>query len=257
MRKANISFFVICVVFSVTFAQTSNPTARKFDEFGDILASDLIARLDNFAVTLSNEPSSKAFLMVYRTRRDLPGLSSRYAHRMRSYLVDTRGIPSERIIVVDGGVAPCLWQELWVVPAGSAPKPREDAYDNYLRPSPYKFDEHYYQTGKADPDEISYWRAAPENLIGYLEFFGETLLKNRKLIGYLVAFRDAATDHPNVTKRILQTERNFLIKEFRINPSRIKIIDGGPGEYRAVELWIAEAGDRPIFTSYRVVRFRE
>ena len=83
---------MICVVFSVAPAQTSNPTARKFDEFGDILASDLVARLDNFAVTLSNEPGSKAFLMVYRTRRDLPGLSSRYAHRMRSYLVDTRGI---------------------------------------------------------------------------------------------------------------------------------------------------------------------
>jgi len=154
-------------------------------------------------------------------------------------------------------VAPCLSQELWVVPPGSAPKPREDAYDNRLKATPYKFDEHYYQSGKSDPDEISYWRAPPENLIGYLETFGETLLKNPKLVAYLVAFRDAAKDHPNVTKRILQTERNFLIKEFRINPSRIKIIDGGPGERRTVELWIAEARDRPVITSYRVVHFRE
>ena len=180
---------------ATAFAQASNATARKFDEFGDIYASDLIARLDNLAIQLSNEPTTKAFLIVYRTRRDLPGLSNKYAHRMKSYLVDSRGVPSERVVIVDGGVASCLSQELWIVPPGAAPKPREDAYDNPYKPSVYKFDEHYYQIGN-DPAETSYWPTAPENLIGYLESFGETLLKDRKLVGPLRrVVREEVWDH--------------------------------------------------------------
>jgi hypothetical protein len=105
LLKLLITICLALQLSSSTDAQTSNSAARKFDEFGDIQASDLIARLDNLAVTLANEPNSKAFLIVYRTRRDLPGLSNRYAHRMKSYLVDTRGISPERVITVDGGIA--------------------------------------------------------------------------------------------------------------------------------------------------------
>jgi len=250
--KLLLLFCVASLASSLTLAQTSNATARKFDEFGDIQVSDLIARLDALAVVLSYEPSSKAFLIVYRTRRDLPGLSNRYAHQMKSYLT-AHGLPSERIVTVDGGVASSLWQELWVVPPNSAPKAREDAYDNSYQPSVYKFDDHYYQIGE-DPNDLSYWPVAPANLIGYLEAFGETLLKNPKLVGYLVAFRDAKRDNRQATKRMLRTERNFLIKEFHLEPSRIKSVDGGYRPARTMELWIAQPGYRPIITSYRVRR---
>jgi hypothetical protein len=253
LRKLLLLFCVASLASSLTVAQTSDATARKFDEFGDIQASDLIARLDNVAVVLSSQPSSKAFLIVYRTRRDLPGLSNRYAHRMKGYLTMTRRLPSERIVVVDGGVASCLWQEIWIVPPGAAPKPREDAYDNSYQPAVYKFDEHYYQIGN-DPDEISYWPVAPINLIGYLESFGETLMKDRKRIGYLVAFRDAKRDNRQATQRMLRTERNFLIKEFHIEPWRLKTVDGGYQPSRTMELWIAEPGYQPTITSYRIRR---
>jgi hypothetical protein len=252
VRKLLLVLCLALLANSLTLAQTSNAIARKFDEFGDIEASDLIARLDNLAVALSYEPSSKAFLIVYRAKRDLPGLSNRYVHRMRAYLTE-HGLPAERIVVVDGGVASTLWQELWIVPPSSAPKPREDAYDNSYKPSVYKFDEHYYQIGK-DSDELGYWPTAPANLIGYLESFGETLMKDRKLVGYLVAFRDRARDNRRVTQRMLRTERNFLIKEFRIEPWRLKTVDGGYRPSRTMELWIAQPGYRPIITSYRIGR---
>ena len=252
LRKLLLVFCVALLANSIAPAQTSNATARKFDEFGDIQASDLIARLDNLGVALSQEPNSKAFLIVYRTRRDLPGLSNRYAHRMKAYLTE-HGLPSERIVIVDGGVASCLWQELWIAPPNSAPKPREDAYDNSYQPPVYKFDDHNYQIGN-EPDDIGYWPLAPENLIGYLESFGETLLKDRKLVGYLVAFRDAAHDNPQTTQRMLRTERNFLIRKFHIEPSRLKTVDGGYRPSRTMELWIAQPGYRPIITSYRVRR---
>ena len=252
------SLLIVCTVMllsAVTSAQTSDQTARKFDEFGDIYASDLIARLDNFAIAIHQEPGSKAFLVVYRTRRDLPGLSNRYAHRMKAYLINSRGLPAQRVIIVDGGVANCLSQELWIAPLNSAPKPREDAYDNSYKPSLYKFDEHDYKIGKRDADWISYWPNAPENLIGYLESFGEMLLKDRKLIAYLVAFRGEG-DQRNVIQRMLQTERKFLLKEFGINPARIKTLDGGYRESPMMELWLARPGYRPVITSYRAGKAR-
>ncbi len=110
-------FLISAICFALqfllfAFAQAGEPTAQKFDEFGDIQASDLIARLDNLAIHLQNQPNAKTFLIVYCTRRDLPGLNNRYAHRMKSYLVDSRGILPERVITVDGGIADCLAQEL-------------------------------------------------------------------------------------------------------------------------------------------------
>jgi hypothetical protein len=250
--------FTICLALQLTSstdAQTSNSAARKFDEFGDIQASELIARLDNLAVTLANEPNSKAFVIVYRTKRDLPGLSNRYAHRMKSYLVDTRRISPERVVIVDGGIASCLTQELWVIPPGSAPKPREDAFDNSYKPSVYKFDEHYYHLGN-DPLDNSYWAIPPANLIGYLEAFGETLLKDRRLVGYLVAFRDIRRDNQRTPQLMLSKERDFLIKEFGIKRSQIIMVAGGYREWRTMELWIAQRGYRPIITSYRLARTR-
>ena len=248
--------FTACVALllsSFAKAQTSNSTARKFDEFGDILVSELIARLDNFGVALMNEPNAKAFVIVYRTRRDLPGLNSRYAHYMKSYLTQHR-VAAERVVIVDGGVASCLWQELWIVSPGSAPKPREDAFGNDYRPEVYKFDEHYYEFESDALAGNSYVPVPPENLTGYLEAYGETLLKDRKSTAYLISFWDAKRGKQSGAQRILTKERQFLIKEFRINPSRIKTMVGGPAANRKVELWIAHSGYHPVITSYGATR---
>jgi hypothetical protein len=237
-------------LWSLAFAQTNDQLARKFDEFADIQPSDLIARLDNIAIQLQNEPNTKAFLIVYRARRDLPGLSNRFAHRMKSYLVDSRGISPDRVITVDGGIASDLTQELWIVSPGGAPKPRPDAYFDSYQPSAYKFDEHHYSS-RREPDGISYWAEAPEYLLGYLEAFAHELQKNPRANGYLIAYK-ADRDRPLVSQIMLRKERNFLTKEFGIKPSRIKTIDGGYRAWRTMELWIAqEREDFPIITSYR------
>ena len=236
---------------SAVVAQTADSRARKFDEFGDIQASDLIARLDNLAIQLQNEPNSRGFLIVYRARRDMPGLSNRYAHRMKNYLVHTRGIASERVATVDGGIAGCLTQELWIVSPGGAPQPRPDAYFDTYQPSAYKFDEHSYSSPGA-PDEIVYWQEPPDELLGYLEAFAIELRKNPKFLGYLVAYRSAARDRAAVTQVMLRTERNFLVRKLGVKPSQIKSIDGGTREWRAMELWIAQTREAaPIITSYR------
>jgi hypothetical protein len=244
--------YLLLISAGATFSQT-DLLARKFDEFGDIQASDLIARLDNLAIQLQNEPNTKAFLIVYRTRRDLPGLSNRYAHRMKNYLVDSRGIAAERTITVDGGIADCLTQELWIAPPGTTPKPRSDAYLEFYRPDVFKFDEHPYAVRK--DVEVSYWQHPPKYLLGYLEAFALELQRNRSSIGYLVGYRGQGRDGPRLVQKILRTERLFLIREFGIRSNRLKPIVGGYREAQTVELWIGKkGGSGPIITSYRYPR---
>src|SRR6266850_139498 len=93
-RLLRFLFFSALVAGSVC-AQPKENTARKFDEFGDVQYSDLIARLDNFAIALQGEPNAKGFIVVYRSHRDLPGLSNRMAIRSRDYLVNSRGLSAE------------------------------------------------------------------------------------------------------------------------------------------------------------------
>ncbi len=234
---------LICLLLAYpALGQTKVEAARKFDEFGDIEASDLIARLDNLAVTLQNDPAMRAFLIVYRARRDLPGLSNRYAHRMKSYLVETRGLASERIMTVDGGVASCLTQELWVVPLGATPQPRADAYTASFAYAAYKFDEHYYAR-KSDPVEIGYWSLAPDNLNAYLEAFALALQKEPRAAAYLVAYTSAESDRTSFAGEMLRRERDFLIKHYGLEPSRIKTVNGGRRKWRIMELWIVPPGE--------------
>jgi hypothetical protein len=235
---------------SVAFAQTDDSRARKFDEFGDILASDLIARLDNLAIEVQNEATARAFLVVYRTRRDLPGLSNRYAHRMKSYMVNSRGVSPERVVTVDGGEASCLTQELWIVFPGGAPQPRPDAYDNSYKPSVYKFDEHHFSESDVD----GYWQEYP---LGALEAFAQELQKHPRANGYLIAYKALRANRSSLAKLTLTRERNFLVREFGIKRTRIKTIVGGYREWGTMELWIAqERGAVPIITSYRYSRRR-
>jgi len=234
---------VICLLLiHPALAQTKIPPAVKFDEFGDTEASDLIARLDNLAVGLQNEPAARGFLIVYRTRRDLPGLSNRYAHRMKGYLVESRGISPERLVAVDGGVASCLTQELWIVPVGATPQPRADAYSNSFAYAAYKFDEHFYAR-PSDPVDIGYWPLPPADLNAYLEAFALALQKEPRADAYLVAYTSAQLDRTTFAGEMLRRERDFLIKQYGIKPARIKTVYGGRRKWRAMELWIVPPGE--------------
>ena len=233
-----VTCFVLLVSVS-SFSQTADSAARKVDEFGDILASDLIARLDNLAIQLQNEPNAKAFVVVYRTGRDLPGISNRYAHRMEGYLVQSRGVAPERVVTVDGGEASCLTQELWIVPPDATPKARDDAYSRSYHSSVYKFDEFYY----GEKLGLYYWRDSFNDL---LEGFALELQRNPKATGYLVNYK------PGRSLRPLRSARDFLVKHYGIQPRRLKTIVGGYRERPTMELWIAQGkGAVPIVTSYR------
>ena len=98
--------------------------AREFDECNNCTFDDQKARLDNLAVELQNDPSTRGYVIAYGGRMSPLGQVEKLMSRAREYLVTQRGIDASRLVVVNGGFREDDSVELWVVPSGaSAPLP--------------------------------------------------------------------------------------------------------------------------------------
>jgi hypothetical protein len=124
MKHINCGFILITILLAA-HVQAASPIS-KFDQFGDINCEDEYARLDNFAIHLQNEPSAQGYIIFYGGRRfrgRLPrvGEAAARAGRLKPYLVNRRGIPAERVVVIDGGYQETFQIALWIVPLGATP----------------------------------------------------------------------------------------------------------------------------------------
>ena len=129
IKKLGVGALLALFAVSVSgWASTDLP--RKFDEFGDIKCEDEMARLDNLAVNLQSAPDSTSVIIFYGGRRfkgRLPqrGEAAARAARLKTYLVQRRGIPTDRVVLIDGGFAEEWHAEVWVIPAGATmPSPQ-------------------------------------------------------------------------------------------------------------------------------------
>lgn len=211
---------------------------EKFDEYGDLRHCDLTARLDNFAVTLQNTPTATGFVVSFDPLAKKYDYAGRHLKVARHYLVNSRGIDSARVVVVDGGSKhPTEGStELWVVPQGAEPPVAPPAEDKFADANfSGKFDT--YAT-----DEREY-RYLPEMgfsavEIGYWEF-ADKLKRQPDSIGYLVV-RESKDGVPGAWKRIARRDEQILRKHYGVEAARLKSINGGPsGEGRSeVEFWV-------------------
>lgn len=101
------------------------PEARKIDDFGDINCEDEMARLDNFAVQLNNEPGATGYVIfyggrLYNRRLARRGEGEARASRIKRYLTENRGIDAGRVVEVNGGYRESWSAELWIAPSGAA-----------------------------------------------------------------------------------------------------------------------------------------
>jgi hypothetical protein len=94
---------------------------RKFDEYYDIARNDEKARLDNYAIQLQSEPGSQGYIIVYPSRRAKSNDAQARAQRITDYLVNSRGIDANRVVITMGPQREDWLFELWVVPEGAPP----------------------------------------------------------------------------------------------------------------------------------------
>ena len=94
--------------------------AREFDECNNCTFDDQKARLDNLAVELQNDPTTRAYIIAYGGRMSPVGQVEKLMSRAREYMITQRGIDASRLVVVNGGYREEDSVELWIVPSGAA-----------------------------------------------------------------------------------------------------------------------------------------
>ena len=94
--------------------------AREYDECKNCTFDDQKARLDNLAVELQNDPTTRAYIIAYGGRMSPVGQVEKLMSRAREYIVTQRGISASRLTVVNGGYREDDSVELWIVPSGAA-----------------------------------------------------------------------------------------------------------------------------------------
>jgi hypothetical protein len=113
--------------------------SSEFDECNNCTFDDQKARLDNLAVELQNDPSTRAYIIAYGGRVSPLGQVEVLMSRAREYLVSQRGIDASRLVVMNGGFREEDSVELWIVPSGAKPPvatPTVKAGD--LKPTPVR-----------------------------------------------------------------------------------------------------------------------
>lgn len=149
MSRLVKSIVLVALLSTGVFVNASAPDSpnRKFDEFGDIRCEDEMARLDNLAIQLQNEPRSRAAIIFFAGKMSgdkLPkrGEAEARVERIRSYLTKRRGIPAASIVVMNGGYDTNYRVQLWVVlPEAGLPKPEASSSATEVR----------YRSGKLNP----------------------------------------------------------------------------------------------------------
>ena len=124
---------IVSVLLLNSVFVTASPI-QKFDSFGDTCCNDEKARLDNFALTLQQQPEAIGYIIFYGGKtQNFPSCQSAHprlprhgdaqarAARLKPYLVNTRSIDASRVVVIDGGYRESWTAELWIVPKGTPP----------------------------------------------------------------------------------------------------------------------------------------
>lgn len=121
---------------NVTRKELPPPECKPFDQFPSVAFDDDKARLDNLAIALQNAPDDQAYIIIYAGRTSRVGQADALGRRTMDYLVNTRGVDSRRITVINGGYREADFIEIWVCPPGAkAPTPTPTVQPGDAQPS--------------------------------------------------------------------------------------------------------------------------
>lgn len=112
IKASILALSLALVTYNVALAATDT-YSRKMDELNGTNWEDAMARLDNFAIALSNEPGSVGVLIVYGGRRGKRGEAQAWGKCLNDYMVNRRGINADRIVLVDGSYRDSMTVEIW------------------------------------------------------------------------------------------------------------------------------------------------
>jgi hypothetical protein len=221
--------------------QQPAPAARLFDEFGEIQISDLMARLDSFALDLQNDPTATGVIAAYGASHKFPGWAMRRVHVSRNYLVNSRGLEGSRLKSVFAGLRDEATFQLWFVPAGAAPPvtPFDPSLLMAGARSPLPFDR-YTVIERGDRSESEYGDQYPDDP-GLYDIFAAALQSDPALRGCVIGYTSRRGSLA-AGRRIASRAKLTIAKSFAIDVTRVATLAGGRRAYKMLELWLIPPG---------------
>ena len=222
--------------------QPTHGGARLIDSFGEIQWSDLIARLDNFAIELQNDPAARGVIAVYPAGGKFPGWPLRRGRDALYYLVTTRGLEASRLSIVNGKLGDSPTFELWVVPAGAEldVKPFDSSLLMSGARTPLLFDR-FAVVESGDGDVSAYGLEPHPDSAGTYDFFAEVLRRDPGLRGCVIAYTSWGGAR-TADRRIAALAKRTMARKHAIDVSRVVALGGGRRRFKTIELWLVPPG---------------
>jgi hypothetical protein len=125
-KPQRVKTLIACFCLLLTMGENASArgiSCMVFDEFSDLNCEDLQARLDAYSARLYDAPTAQGYIVVYEGRyrngrNPRRGELRAKAARIKDYLVNYRGLKSERAVIIDGGYRESFTVELYLCPPG-------------------------------------------------------------------------------------------------------------------------------------------
>ncbi|HEX8190044.1 MAG TPA: hypothetical protein VF586_16935 [Pyrinomonadaceae bacterium] len=235
--------FLLTLSAAAQARQQPAPAARLVDEFGAIQISDLMARLDNFAIELQNDPEARGHVVAYSAKHKFPGWPLRRAEYALNYLVDSRGLERSRLSVVNGGLRGDTAFELWVVGPGAELPVK--TFDVSLLMSGERtaqpFDR-FAVAERGDRLEVEIYEATPlPDSAALYRHFAEVLRRDPGLRGCVIGYASRRGSLA-AGRRIAARAKMTMAKAYAVDVTRVVALGGGRREDKMLELWLVPPG---------------
>jgi len=100
----------------------SAPDVFWLDRYGRLQWEDEMARLDNFAIHILNDPNLMGYIDVEVGKRSCASEAISHAVKARNYLINVRKLSWDRVAFRDIGYADSFQVTLWLFPRGKTPR---------------------------------------------------------------------------------------------------------------------------------------
>lgn len=243
MKAAPYALFFLLALCAPAAARAQADDARKVDEFGDILVTDWLAHLDNFAIELQNSPAATGYVVAYITPNKTPGWTLRRSQWARGYLVTAHHLDEARVQVFNGGYRDEPLYQLWVVgPGAKLPLAVFDFGAALAREkNAYLFDRYAFYEIDPEQTDISYGYIGYLGEKGFYEPFAEALRQDPAARGCVIAYA-TRRQRGGSDRRLAARVKLAVLKNHALGADRIAALGGGLHRERLVELWIVPPG---------------
>lgn len=120
MRVLTVTFLLLTIGSSgSTATEPATWPSSPFDEYGAISWENEKARLDNFAIQLTNYTKSVGAILAIDRAGGCPGEAKARAIRAKRYVVEHRGVPWHRVFWRHDGYSSDNYTTLLIVPEGA------------------------------------------------------------------------------------------------------------------------------------------